>query len=78
MDRRLLSVIIDKFFGGPVGLDTLSAAIGETRDTIEDIIEPYLLQQGFLDRTPRGRRATAAAFAHLDRKMPRSVQGELL
>ncbi|MBF0175931.1 MAG: Holliday junction branch migration DNA helicase RuvB [Magnetococcales bacterium] len=65
MDRKLLQAIITKFAGGPVGLDTLSAAIGEERDTIEDIIEPYLLQEGFLDRTPRGRRATPVAYAHL-------------
>ncbi|MBF8272740.1 MAG: Holliday junction DNA helicase subunit RuvB [Magnetococcales bacterium] len=78
MDRRLLTVIIDKFFGGPVGLDTLSAAIGETRDTIEDIIEPYLLQQGFLDRTPRGRRATTAAFTHLGRQILKPAQATLL
>ncbi|MBF0624116.1 MAG: Holliday junction branch migration DNA helicase RuvB [Magnetococcales bacterium] len=73
MDRRLLTTIIDKFGGGPVGLDTLSAAIGEERDTIEDVIEPYLLQEGLLDRTPRGRRATPAAYAHL----ARPVQGRL-
>ncbi|MBF0108454.1 MAG: Holliday junction branch migration DNA helicase RuvB [Magnetococcales bacterium] len=73
MDRRLLATIIDKFSGGPVGLDTLSAAIGETRDTIEDIIEPYLLQQGFLDRTPRGRRATLAACNHLGRPFPQRM-----
>lgn len=72
MDRRLLTVIIDKFDGGPVGLDTLAAAIGETKDTIEDIIEPYLLQQGFLDRTPRGRRVTSAAYAHMGRKLAKS------
>ncbi|MBF0152911.1 MAG: Holliday junction branch migration DNA helicase RuvB [Magnetococcales bacterium] len=65
MDRKLLQAIVSKFAGGPVGLDTLSAAIGEERDTIEDIIEPYLLQEGFLDRTPRGRRATAATYTHL-------------
>ncbi len=68
MDRLLLTTIIDKFNGGPVGLDTLSAAIGEVRDTIEDVIEPYLLQQGLLDRTPRGRRATLAAYQHLGKK----------
>lgn len=78
MDRLLLAVIIDKFYGGPVGLDTLSAAIGESRDTIEDVIEPYLLQQGFLDRTPRGRRATLAAFSHLGREIPQAVQATLL
>ncbi|MBF0436173.1 MAG: Holliday junction branch migration DNA helicase RuvB [Magnetococcales bacterium] len=72
MDRRLLTVIIDKFDGGPVGLDTLAAAIGETKDTIEDIIEPYLLQQGFLDRTPRGRRVTSAAYSHMGRKLSKA------
>ncbi|MBF0357377.1 MAG: Holliday junction branch migration DNA helicase RuvB [Magnetococcales bacterium] len=78
MDRRLLLAIIDKFAGGPVGLDTLSAIIGETRDTIEDVVEPYLLQQGLLDRTPRGRRATPAAYHHLGRKVPHHEQGVLL
>lgn len=67
MDRRYLITIIDKFNGGPVGLDTISAAIGETRDTLEDVIEPFLLQQGFLDRTPRGRCATPAAYHHVGR-----------
>ncbi|MEO5363522.1 MAG: Holliday junction branch migration DNA helicase RuvB [Magnetococcus sp. DMHC-8] len=68
MDRFFLATIIDKFAGGPVGLDTLSAAISETRDTIEDVVEPYLLQEGFLDRTPRGRRATPLAYRHLGRE----------
>jgi Holliday junction DNA helicase RuvB len=67
MDRLLLETIIDKFGGGPVGLDTLAAAIGEEKDTIEDVIEPYLLQQGFINRTPRGRVATHLAYTHLDR-----------
>ena len=67
MDRLLLETIIDKFSGGPVGLDTLAAAIGEEKDTIEDVIEPYLLQQGFLNRTPRGRVATHQAYSHLGR-----------
>lgn len=67
MDRTLLLTIIDKFGGGPVGLDTLAAAIGEEKDTIEDVIEPFLIQQGFLNRTPRGRVATAAARQHLGR-----------
>ncbi|MDT8442216.1 MAG: Holliday junction branch migration DNA helicase RuvB [Desulfuromonadales bacterium] len=67
MDRLLLTTIIDKFGGGPVGLDTLAAAIGEEKDTIEDVIEPYLLQQGFLNRTPRGRIATPQAYTHLGR-----------
>lgn len=67
MDRLLLLSIIDKFGGGPVGLDTLAAAIGEERDTIEDVIEPYLIQQGFLNRTPRGRVATELCFRHFQR-----------
>jgi len=65
MDRKLLEAVIHRFDGGPVGLDNLAAAIGEERETIEDVIEPYLIQQGFLQRTPRGRIATAAAFRHL-------------
>ncbi|MCB1878138.1 MAG: Holliday junction branch migration DNA helicase RuvB, partial [Chromatiales bacterium] len=63
-DQRLLSAIIEKFQGGPVGLDTLSAAIGEERGTIEDVVEPYLIQEGFLMRTPRGRVATDLAYRH--------------
>ena len=65
MDRKLLSAVIDKFGGGPVGVDNLAAAIGEARDTIEDVLEPYLIQQGFLQRTPRGRVATNAVYRHL-------------
>ena len=64
MDRKLLLAILEKFSGGPVGLDNLAAAIGEERDTIEDVIEPYLIQQGFLQRTPRGRIATVSAYRH--------------
>ncbi len=64
MDRRLLSAVINKFDGGPVGVDSLAAAIGEERGTIEDVLEPYLIQQGFLMRTPRGRVATRAAYLH--------------
>jgi Holliday junction DNA helicase RuvB len=64
MDRRLLQTVIEKFMGGPVGVDNLAAAIGEERDTIEDVIEPYLIQQGYLQRTPRGRMATANAYEH--------------
>ena len=64
MDRRLLQTLIYKFDGGPVGVDSLAAAISEERDTIEDVIEPYLIQQGFLVRTPRGRMATRSAYAH--------------
>ena len=65
MDRKLLNAIIEKFSGGPVGLDNVAAAIGEERETIEDVIEPYLIQQGFLQRTPRGRIATDHAYRHL-------------
>ncbi len=64
MDRRLLLTVIEKFDGGPVGVDSLSAAIGEERGTIEDVLEPYLIQQGFLMRTPRGRMATSSAYKH--------------
>ena len=64
MDRKLLLAIIDKFSGGPVGLDNLAAAIGEERETIEDVIEPFLIQQGFIQRTPRGRMATNHAYTH--------------
>ena len=67
MDRRLLLAMIDKFDGGPVGVDSLSAAIGEERDTIEDVIEPYLIQQGLMMRTPRGRVVTRQAWLHFDR-----------
>lgn len=65
MDRKLLEAVIHKFDGGPVGLDNIAASIGEERDTIEDVIEPYLIQQGYLQRTPRGRIATLAAYRHL-------------
>ena len=71
LDRDILRAICEKFGGGPVGLSTLSVAVGEESDTIEDVYEPYLLQQGFLMRTPRGRVATDAAFAHLGLEAPR-------
>jgi Holliday junction DNA helicase RuvB len=64
MDRRLMLLLIEKFAGGPLGLDTLAAALGEERGTIEEVLEPYLIQQGFLMRTPRGRVVTAAAYRH--------------
>ena len=70
MDQKLLEAILDKFAGGPVGIDNLAAAIGESRDTIEDVLEPYLIQQGFLQRTPRGLMATAIAWAHFCRPAP--------
>jgi holliday junction DNA helicase RuvB len=71
LDRDILRAICEKFSGGPVGLSTLSVAVGEESDTIEDVYEPYLLQQGFIMRTPRGRVATDAAFAHLGLEAPR-------
>ena len=67
MDRRILTFIIDNFDGGPVGLNTLAAAIGEEPTTIEDVYEPYLIKNGYLDRTPRGRKATARAYEHIGR-----------
>lgn len=70
MDQKLLEAIIEKFQGGPVGIDNLAAAIGEARDTIEDVLEPYLIQQGFIQRTPRGRIATPAAYAHFGKTVP--------
>jgi Holliday junction DNA helicase RuvB len=70
MDRKLLEAVLHKFDGGPVGVDNLAAAIGEERDTIEDVIEPYLIQQGFLQRTPRGRVATLAAYRHFGLAAP--------
>ncbi|MFA5938838.1 MAG: Holliday junction branch migration DNA helicase RuvB [Sinimarinibacterium sp.] len=70
MDRRLLMTLIERFDGGPAGVDNLAAAIGEARDTIEDVIEPYLIQQGYLMRTPRGRVAGKAAYEHYGLKAP--------
>jgi Holliday junction DNA helicase RuvB len=71
MDRKLLLAVIEKFGGGPVGLDNLAHAIGEEADTIEDVLEPYLIQQGYLQRTPRGRVASAAAYRHLGLAAPK-------
>jgi len=78
MDRKLLEAIIERFDGGPVGLDNLAAAIGEAKDTIEDVLEPYLIQQGFLQRTPRGRIATSAAYAHFGKTIPPQQHNERL
>ncbi len=77
MDRKLLEAVIHRFDGGPVGLDNVAAAIGEERDTIEDVIEPYLIQQGYLQRTPRGRIATLAAYRHLGVVPPKSSGEDL-
>jgi Holliday junction DNA helicase RuvB len=78
MDRRLLLTIIDKFEGGPVGLETLAAALSEEKDTLEDVYEPFLIQEGFLDRTPRGRQATRLAYEYFGRKKIVSGQERLL
>jgi Holliday junction DNA helicase RuvB len=75
MDRKLLEAVIHRFDGGPVGLDNIAASIGEERDTIEDVIEPFLIQQGFLQRTPRGRVATLAAYRHLGVAPPARGEG---
>jgi Holliday junction DNA helicase RuvB len=78
LDRKLLLAVIEKFDGGPVGVDNLAAAISEERDTIEDVLEPYLIQQGFLKRTPRGRMATAVTYQHFGLSMPENkVTGNL-
>ncbi len=73
MDRKLLLAVIEKFGGGPVGIDNLAAAISEERDTIEDVLEPYLIQQGYLQRTPRGRVATVSAYRHFGLAQPKSL-----
>ena len=78
LDRRVLRAIVAKFDGGPVGLDTVAAAVSEEPDTIMDVVEPYLLQLGFLDRTPRGRVATARAYEHLEIPYRRAEQPSLL
>jgi Holliday junction DNA helicase RuvB len=78
MDRKILRVILEKFQGGPVGVETISASVSEERDTIEDVYEPFLIQQGFLKRTPRGRVATPSAWKHLGLPLPKAaVQDEL-
>ncbi|MBN2004857.1 MAG: Holliday junction branch migration DNA helicase RuvB [Anaerolineae bacterium] len=77
LDRRVLRAIIEKFGGGPVGLETIAASIGEAADTIMDVVEPYLLQLGFIDRTPRGRTATKLAYEHLSLPYDRLEQGAL-
>lgn len=78
MDRKLLLAVLEKFSGGPVGVDNLAAAISEERDTIEDVLEPYLIQQGFLKRTPRGRMATTAAYQHFGVALPKNgLSGDL-
>jgi Holliday junction DNA helicase RuvB len=78
MDRRILFTILDKFGGGPVGLDTVAMVVGEQSETVEDVYEPFLMQEGFLQRTPRGRMATAKAWRHLGLTPPPAAQGALL
>ncbi len=78
MDRRLLLTIIDKYEGGPVGLETLAAALNEEKDTLEDVYEPFLIQEGFLDRTPRGRQATRRAYEYFGKTKPSTTQERLL
>tara|TARA_R110001592_G_C12804518_1_gene717340 strand:- start:305 stop:631 length:327 start_codon:yes stop_codon:yes gene_type:complete len=70
LDRRMLLTMIEKFDGRPVGLDSVSAALGEDKDTIEDVIEPFLIQQGFIIRTPRGRQVTKRAYEHFNYQLP--------
>ena len=77
MDRRYLRAIAEHYGGGPVGVDTMAAALAEQRDVIEEVIEPYLIQQGFIQRTPRGRLVTETAFRHLDLPMPQSLSAQL-
>jgi Holliday junction DNA helicase RuvB len=78
MDRRILGAMLDTFGGGPVGIDAVAAAVGEEPDTIEDVYEPFLVREGFLARTPRGRVVLPAGYAHLGRERPRGKQGALL
>ena len=76
MDRRYLTLIADHYEGGPVGAETIAAALSEQRDVIEDVIEPYLMQQGYIKRTSRGRVLTALSYGHLGKTMPRLDAGE--
>ena len=74
LDRRMLLTMIEKFDGRPVGLDSIAAAVGEDKDTIEDVIEPFLIQQGFVIRTPRGRQVTKRAYEHFDYHLPQDLE----
>jgi Holliday junction DNA helicase RuvB len=76
LDRRYLQVLIDNYGGGPAGVETLAAALAEARDAVEDVIEPYLLQQGFIQRTPRGRTACPKAYGHLGLAPPAAPPGQ--
>jgi Holliday junction DNA helicase RuvB len=74
MDRRIMLSIIDKFQGGPIGLETLATVVCEEKNTLEDVYEPFLIQSGFLTRTPRGRMATMNAYEHFGRPLPNSMK----
>ena len=76
LDRQLLLAVMERFDGGPVGIDSLAAAIGEERGTLEDVVEPFLIQSGFLTRTPRGRVATRAAWTHFGLQAPADASGQ--
>jgi len=76
LDRRYLRCIAENYGGGPVGVETMAAALGDQRDVIEEVIEPYLMQEGFIQRTPRGRMLTETAFRHLDLPVPMSLPGQ--
>ena len=77
MDRRYLRCIAENYGGGPVGVETMAAALGDQRDVIEEVIEPYLMQEGFMQRTPRGRMLTEIAYRHLDLPVPASLPAQL-
>jgi Holliday junction DNA helicase RuvB len=77
MDRRYLRAIAENYGGGPVGIETMAAVLGEQRDVIEEVVEPYLMQQGFMQRTPRGRMLTEIAYRHLDLSPPPSLPAQL-
>jgi Holliday junction DNA helicase RuvB len=77
MDRRYLRCMAERYGGGPVGVETMAAALGDERDVIEDVIEPFLIQEGYVQRTPRGRLLTRLAFRHLDLPVPSSLPAQL-
>ena len=77
LDRRYLRCVAENYAGGPVGVETMAAALGEQRDVLEEVIEPYLLQEGFIQRTPRGRMLTELAFRHLDLAVPTTLPAQL-
>ena len=78
MDNRILAAIIEKFKGGPVGITTIATSVGEEAGTLEEVYEPFLIQEGFIKRTPRGREATFKAYEHLGKKPPQGTEGPTL